>query len=90
MAMKKFGLRQSMLSLAVFVALLAVLISVDQRVQERLSNLVLGNSMTSLGHRFGELASALVLALRHQSIDNAPLVVFAVVGAVLFVFMVKT
>ncbi len=28
-------------------------------------------------------------ALRHQSIENAPLLIFAAVGAVLFVFMVR-
>jgi hypothetical protein len=29
-------------------------------------------------------------AARHQSIENAPLVIFATVGAVLFLFMVRT
>ena len=30
------------------------------------------------------------MAVRHQSLENAPLLVFAAVGAVLFVFMVRT
>jgi hypothetical protein len=31
-----------------------------------------------------------VTAAKHQSIENAPLVVFATAGAILFLFMVKT
>jgi hypothetical protein len=31
-----------------------------------------------------------VTAVRYQSIDNAPMMIFAAVGAVLFVFMVRT
>jgi hypothetical protein len=30
------------------------------------------------------------MAVRHQSLENGPLLVFAAVGAVLFVFMVRT
>jgi hypothetical protein len=32
----------------------------------------------------------LLSAVRYQSIENAPLLIFATVGAVLFLFMVKT
>ena len=79
-------LRQGLASAAVFVAMLA-----DDRVQERFSELfVSGNGLSPWGDRVGDLGGALASALRHQSIENAPLLVFAAVGAVLFVFMVRT
>jgi hypothetical protein len=84
-------LRQGLASAAVFVALIAALVSIDDRVQERFSDLfVSGNGLSPWGDRVGDLGGALASALRHQSIENAPLLVFAAVGAVLFVFMVRT
>ena len=84
-------LRQGLASAAVFVALIAALVSIDDRVQERFSELfVSGNGLSPWGDRVGDLGGALAGALRHQSIENAPLLVFAAVGAVLFVFMVRT
>jgi hypothetical protein len=84
-------LRQGLASAAVFVALIAALVSIDDRVQERFSELfVSGNGLSPWGDRVGDLGGALASALRHQSIENAPLLVFAAVGAVLFVFMVRT
>ena len=84
-------IRQALASAAVFVAILAALVSVDDRVQERFSELFSGGgSLSPGGDRLGDFAGALTSALRNQSIENAPLLVFAAVGAVLFVFMVRT
>jgi hypothetical protein len=71
--------------------IMLALVSIDARVRERVSDLVSGgDELTPLGDRATELGSALLDAIRHQSIENAPLVVFAAVGALLFVFMVRT
>jgi hypothetical protein len=87
----KLGLRQAVLSSMVFCAVLLALVSVDARVRERMSELVAGgDGITPWGDRLGDLGEALVTAVRYQSIENAPLLVFATVGAVLFVFMVRT
>ena len=84
-------LRQGLASAAVFVALIAALVSIDDRVQERFSELfVSGNGLSPWGDRVGDLGGALASALRHQSIENAPLLVFATVGAVLTVFMLRS
>ncbi|MEO8521563.1 MAG: hypothetical protein ABI603_09380 [Acidobacteriota bacterium] len=83
------ALRQSLASIVVFSGLLLMLVSVDERVRERFENLVSGYGVSSWSARAGDLADALASALRHQSIENAPLLVFAVVGAVLVVFMVR-
>lgn len=84
------GIRQTAVSAAVFAAVLIGIISIDARVRDHFAQLVSGgDGVSSWGHRAGEVGSALVAAVRHQSIENAPMVVFAAVGAVLVVFMLK-
>jgi hypothetical protein len=87
----KLGMRQGALSAGIFGAIMFALVSVDARVRDHVSDLV-GNtaSVAPLSTRFSELADALWTAARHQSIENAPLVVFATVGIVLTIFMVKS
>ena len=83
--------RQGLASAAVFVAILAALVSVDARVQERFTDVFAGgDGLSPWGDRLGDLVNALVVALRNQSIDNAPLLVFTAGGLVLFLFMVKS
>jgi hypothetical protein len=87
----KLGFRQTIASLAVFGAILTFLVSLDERVRDRFGDLLSsGTSVSPLGHRAGELGNALLDAARHQSIENAPMMIFAVVGAVLVLFMVRT
>lgn len=87
----RLSIRQGILSTVIFVVVLAGLVSVDDRVRDRVGDLFAGgDSVTPLGDRAGDLGQALVSAVRHQSIENAPLLVFAAVGAVLVVFMVGT
>lgn len=82
--------RHAVLSALVFGGLLFALVSVDARVRERVGDVIAGgNNLTPWGDRLTDLGATLVSALRHQSIENAPLVVFAAVGAVLFVFMYR-
>ncbi len=87
----KVGFKQAILSSAIFFAVLAGLVSVDNRVRESVGDLFWGTEqVTPLGDRVGDLGDALIGAVRQQSIENAPLLVFAAGGAVLFVFMVKS
>ena len=87
----KLSLRQAVLSALIFGGVLVALASVDARVRERVSELASGgDGITPWGDRLSDVGSALSSAIRYQSIENAPLVVFAAVGAVLFVFMVRT
>jgi hypothetical protein len=87
----KLGIRQAIVSTAIFGVVLAGLVSIDDRVRDRVADVFYGgNGVTPWGDRMGDLGSALMSALRHQSIENAPLLVFAAVGAVLVVFMVRT
>ena len=87
----KLGLRQTIASVAVFAAVLTFLVSLDERVRDRFSDfLSAGTDLSPWSHKAAELGNALVDAARHQSIENAPMMIFAVVGAVLVLFMVRT
>jgi hypothetical protein len=89
----KLGIKQAIASAAIFAAVLLVLISVDDRVRERVNDLMYGGSggsLTPWGDRAGDLGSALLAAAKYQSLENAPLLVFAAVGAVLVVFMLRS
>jgi hypothetical protein len=87
----KFGLQQALASSAIFILVLLALVSVDERVRERFNEVISGGeTVGTWGERASYLGDAVVTAARHQSIENAPLVVFATVGAVLFLFMVRT
>jgi len=84
-------LPQALASLAVFVILLVALASVDQRVHDKCAELLSrGQNVESLANRASELVDTVATAVRYQSIENAPLVLFATVGGVLFLFMVRT
>jgi hypothetical protein len=64
---------------------------VDERVRERFHELLAnGDGIGSWSDRAAFMGDAVLTAARHQSIENAPLVVFATVGTVLFLFMVRT
>jgi len=86
----KLGIRQGIASVAVFGAVLLMLISVDDRVRDRFSDLVGSGGVTALGDRAGDLGGAVMSAIRYQSIENAPLLIFAAAGAVLVAFMLRT
>jgi hypothetical protein len=87
----KLGFRQGLVSAAIFGAVLFTLVSIDERVRDRFGDLVSrGNSLSPWGDRAGDLGGALVSAVRYQSLENAPLLVFAAAGAVLVAFMLKT
>jgi hypothetical protein len=83
--------RQFVLSIAIFVLIIGALVSVDARVRDQVVQLVSGGDGIASWHtRAADLGNAVITAIRYQSIDNAPLLVFATVGAVLFLFMVRT
>lgn len=87
----KLGFREGAISATIFGAIMFALVSVDARVRDHVSDL-LGSSasVAPWSSRFAELLDALWSAARHQSIENAPLLVFATVGAVLTVFMLRS
>jgi hypothetical protein len=88
MKIKRGG--QAAMSAAIFCGIVLAVMWVDPRVRERFEALVYSSGgVASLDNRAMDVGNALVTAVRNQSIDNAPLMVFAVVGAILFVVWVR-
>ena len=87
----KLGIREGIVSSAVFAAILVALTTIDPRVRDRVSDLFGGSaSVSPFGDRLSDVGSALWTAARYQSIENAPLVVFAAIGAILTLFMLRS
>ena len=80
-------------SVLCFLVVLTALVAVDVRVRERVGLLfdqASGGSVESWGDRMNALVGVIVQAARDQSIDNAPMMIFAIVATVLVVFMLRT
>ena len=86
------SLPQALASLAIFVILLVSLASIDPRVQDKCRELVASGAATLVTRQPCARSSidTVSTAVRYQSIENAPMVLFATVGGVLFLFMVRT
>ena len=83
--------RQMMLSLMAFAIVVGGLVYIDPRVSSRFTQLASGGEgVPSWGTWLADIGSTLVSSIRYQSLENAPLMIFAVVGAVLFLFMIRT
>ena len=83
-------LPQAFASLAVFVVLLVALAWVDPRVHDKFTEVTAGSSVKSWAARASDLGDTVMTAIRYQSFENAPMVLFATVSGVLFLFMVRT
>jgi hypothetical protein len=85
----KLSVRQWGLSTLVFGGMLVALATVDERVRDKVGGVLSGADLSPFGYRITDVGSVIATAIRHQSIENAPLMIFAVVGAVLFLFMLR-
>jgi hypothetical protein len=86
------GVREGIGSILCVAVVLGVLVSVDPRVKSKVGSLISdpNSTITPMGDRVTDVFAALWMAAKDQSIENAPLLVFAVIGALLFLFMFKT
>ncbi|HET9360930.1 MAG TPA: hypothetical protein VFO58_14360 [Vicinamibacterales bacterium] len=87
-------INDALISVGALVVLLVGLVSVDDRMRERLGAALSAppNSaqIINAGDRIGEVSRVMFIALRDQSVEHAPLVIFAVAATVLVLFMVRT
>jgi hypothetical protein len=87
-------INDALISVGALVVLLIGLISVDDRMRERLATALTSPpssaQIVSAGDRIREVSSVMFVALRDQSVEHAPLVIFAVAATVLVLFMVRT
>ena len=88
------ALGDAAISLFALIALLVALVSVDDRVRERVASVVGTTPNTSqlvgAGREISGLVTLVFDAVKDQSVAHAPLVIFAVAATVLVLFMVRT
>jgi len=81
------------MSASALAILLAVLISIDDRVREQVGAIARGASTSTLadaGNQLSEVASVLFYAAQTQSLEHAPLMIFVVTATVLVLWMLRT
>jgi hypothetical protein len=83
----------ALVSIGTLVVLLLALVSVDARVRERVSNALFNPSLSELadtGSQLRDLSMVVFSAAKDQSVEHAPLMIFAAAATVLVLFMVRT
>ena len=83
----------AMISLCALLLLLIMLVSIDPRVREEMSGLWGGSgpsAVTSVRTHVTKASTVVLSAARDHSIDNAPLMIFALAATVLVLFMLRT
>jgi hypothetical protein len=88
------ALGDAMVSAGALTVLLATLVLVDPRVRDqmtmRFGSQHASTEIVSVGTRAKEIAGVAIVALREQSLEHAPMMIFALAATVLVVFMLRT
>jgi hypothetical protein len=87
------ALSDAAISVAALFVLLATLVSIDDRVRERVGGVLhppTSSELAGASQEVGSIVSLLVDAVRDQSMANGPMVIFAVAATVLVLFMLRT
>ena len=83
----------ALISIAALLILLVALVSIDDQVRDRVSGIVRGETATTelagVRSQVGQAASIIFVAAKDQSIEHAPLVIFAVAGTALLLAMLR-
>ena len=83
--------RSVLLSTAGFALVALAVAWLDPRVRDKFAQLLhAGDGIASWDNRMLDFVGMVVGIIRSQSVDNGVVMVFAAVGAVLFLFMVRT
>jgi hypothetical protein len=83
--------RQFLLSLGGFALLLMAIVIVDPRVRDEINRRIWGSDgMTTWDNRAMSATRTVTDAFAFQGIDNGPIMVFAIVGGVLFLLMLRS
>ena len=85
---------QALISAGSLLILLAALVALDDRVRDKAA-IALGagrsaEQLASVAQRFGTLMIVILDAARDQSLEHAPLMIFALVGFVLVLALWRT
>ena len=84
--------RDAVLSAVALVVILLVLVSFDNRVREQVELRLSSPSavVKDAGQGLQSMTSVVMDALREQSLDRAPLLIFVFCAGVLLLFMLRT
>lgn len=84
----------AMISLGALAVLLLALVALDDRVRDQLSLRMHGHAasgdLVDAGVHVRDFAAVLLDVVRDQSLDHAPLLIFALAATVLVLFMLRT
>jgi hypothetical protein len=80
----------ALISAGAVTALLLALVAIDDRVRSHVALALREPQPSAKLAMAGEVASTVLQAVRVQSIDHAPLMIFALAGGVLVLFMLRT
>ena len=83
-----------LISFGAVVLLVVALVSIDDRVRDKVTEFLQAppNSaqITGAGVQVAQVSNAVFKAVRDQSVEHAPMVVFGVAAMVLVLFMLRT
>ena len=87
-------IKDALISMGAVLLLIVALVSIDDRVRERVTD-ILGRPPSSAeisgtGAKVAQVSSVVFKAVRYQSVEHAPMVIFSVASAVLVLFMLRT
>lgn len=85
--------RELLLSIGTVIAILLVLVAVDDRVRDQVAMRAVAHprvEIASAGQQAQNLTTVLLDAARDQSLAHAPMLIFALVAIVLTLFMLRT
>jgi len=83
-------LRQYLLSIGVFALLVTAVMAVDSRVRDEVNRVLWGSDgVATWDDRALSATRSVTDSFQYQGIDNGPVMVFAVVGGVLFLLMLR-
>lgn len=89
---RAFG--EVLISIGALAALLTTLVLVDDRVREQVSMRFsagrASDELANVGAQATSIVGVVVEAARHQSLDHAPMLIFALAATVLVLFMLRT
>jgi hypothetical protein len=87
-------INDALISLGALVLLLVALVSIDDRVRERVTAMVRtppsSAEIAGAGAQAGQISTVVYKAARDQSLEHAPMVIFGVAATVLVFFMLRT
>jgi hypothetical protein len=84
----------AVISITAVLILVVMLVSVDDRVRDRVSGLWSGSphsaELVGTGRELGSLVTLMYDSVKDQSLAHAPMTIFALAATILVLFMVRT